>query len=176
MEPVSPVQQIFPRLLLGEVRRRLLDESIPRLQKCLDLLPEEAIWHRPNAQSNAVGNLVLHLIGNVRQWILAGLLGETDTRQRQQEFDARGGWSRAELKAQLASLAQDLDEALDQIPAGALVREYAVQGFTESGIGILMHVVEHFSYHVGQVTYFTKAHLDVDTGYYAGENLDHTGK
>ena len=176
MEPLSPAYQIFPQLLLGEVRRRLLDESIPRLQQCLELLPEDAIWHRPNAHSNAVGNLVLHLIGNARQWILAGLMGAADVRQRQWEFDTRESLPRAELQARLAALQQDLDVALRRVSPPQLLAEHSVQGFTENGIGILIHVVEHFSYHVGQVTYFTKAHLDVDTGYYAGENLDITGK
>ena len=159
-------------ILLTEVRRRLFDESIPRLEKCLGLLTEAEIWHRPNARSNAVGNLVLHLCGNSRQWIISTLGSEPDLRQRQAEFDEQGPLPVGQLLEMLRTLRQDLERVLDQISPEMLVKDYPVQGFEESGTGILIHVVEHFSYHVGQVTYFVKAFKDVDTGYYAGQNLD----
>ena len=164
--------QEFCRLLIAEVRRRLLDESLPRLRKCLNELSEEEIWKRPNAHSNSVGNLVLHLCGNVRQWILSGLRKAPDTRQRQQEFDERGPIPRAELLARLESTLAAVDEALNHIHPDDLLAEHDVQIYRESGLSILIHVVEHFSYHVGQVTYVVKAWKDLDMGYYAGVDLE----
>ena len=72
--------------LIKEVRRRLIEESAPRIEKCLNRLTDDQIWWRPNSESNSIGNLVLHLSGNVRQWIIAGVGGQPDTRTRNEEF------------------------------------------------------------------------------------------
>ncbi|GAB4416252.1 MAG: hypothetical protein OHK0039_25460 [Bacteroidia bacterium] len=175
MDLISPDRLIFHRLFMAEVRRRLLDESIPRIWKCLEHLDEADIWYRPNAHSNSVGNLVLHTAGNARQWILHALMGQPDTRRRQAEFDEQGPIPRSELFVLLDQLALDLDKALHQVSPDMLSLEFPVQGFTETGMAILIHVVEHASYHTGQITYFTKTHKNIDTGYYAGEDLDATG-
>ena len=159
--------------LLAESRRRLLGESIPRLRKCMDQLTVEELWYRPNENSNSVGNLVLHLCGNVRQWLIAALGRQPDVRQRQQEFDERGPLPHAHLHELLDQLEKDIEKTLNQLTPSDLEQSYSVQGFAENGVSILVHVVEHFSYHVGQCTYFVKAHKDMDMAYY-GENLDIT--
>lgn len=163
------------KAMLSETRRRLLREGIPRLRQCLDLLEEAEIWYRPNAHSNSVGNLVLHLCGNVRQWVIHGLGGKPDTRRRQAEFDEQGPLSAGQLHALLDQLEQDLAPVLTGITPSDLAYTRKVQGFDETGVGILMHVVEHFSYHVGQVVYFVKARKDLDLGFYRGQDLDATG-
>lgn len=162
---------IFAQLLLAEARRRLLEESIPRLRACLERLSEEDIWYRPNARSNSVGNLVLHLAGNVRQWLGSGLGKLPDERQRSGEFSETGPLPKADLYRRLDETAALIESILDATTAEALLQTHPVQCYQENGVSILVHVIEHFSYHVGQVTYFTKARLDVDTGYYAGQNL-----
>lgn len=165
--------QQFQQLLLADIKKRLLDENIPRLKKCLAQLSESEIWHRPNPNTNTVGNLVLHLCGNVRQWLIAGLGQAADTRQRQQEFDETGPMATAILLEKLDSLAADIEKTLNQISVEDLLQEQTVQGiYQETGISILVHVTEHFSYHVGQVTYFVKLTKDMDMGYYAGLNLN----
>lgn len=164
--------QEFCKLMIAEVRRRLLGESLPRLRKCLHELSEEEIWQRPNRHSNSVGNLVLHLCGNVRQWILSGLGKAPDTRRRQQEFDEQGPVARAVLLEKLETTLAEVDQFLNQIQPGDLLAQHDVQVYRETGLTILVHVVEHFSYHVGQVTYVTKAWKDMDMGYYAGVNLE----
>ncbi|MEL7340350.1 MAG: DinB family protein [Bacteroidota bacterium] len=158
-------------LLIAEAKRRLIDESIPRIRLCLAQLSEADIWYRPNENSNSVGNLVLHLCGNVRQWLIAGLGQLADTRQREQEFSERGPLPTPYLLQQLDLLENEISQTLTQLTPSALTHSYTVQGFAENGVSILVHVVEHFSYHVGQITYFTKAHKDIDTGYYAGQEL-----
>lgn len=172
--PPAPEHSALSDALMAEIRRRLFEENIPRLEKCLGLLTETEIWHRPNVQSNSVGNLVLHLCGNCRQWIISTLGNEPDRRTRQAEFDEQGPLPTAQLLDLLSRLRQDLALVLDQVSPEMLVQRHRVQGYEETGVGILIHVVEHFSYHVGQVTYFVKAFKDIDTGYYAGHALDVT--
>ncbi len=158
--------------LIAEVRRRLFSEGIPRLRKCLSLLSEEEIWWRPNAHSNSVGNLVLHLCGNARQWICSGLGKQPDRRRRSVEFAERGPLPAEALLQQLERLQSDVEAVLQGLRTEDLLQEHPVQVYHENGVSILVHVVEHFSYHVGQVTYLVKWLKDLDTGYYAGQNLE----
>lgn len=166
--------QELHKALLEETRRRLFAEGVPRLKKCLELLPTEKIWHRPNANSNSVGNLVLHLCGNVKQWILSGLGKAKDTRTRQLEFDEEGPVETQIMLTQLDQIMEDVEIVLQQLEPEDLVKKHLVQGFQENGTAILVHVVEHFSYHVGQITYITKALLDIDVAYYGDIDLDLT--
>lgn len=166
------LDQSFLHLFVSEIRRRLFEESQVRLERCLNELNEADIWWRPNENSNSVGNLVLHLSGNARQWILAGLGGASDQRRRQAEFDERGPISRAELIQKVREVMSEIDEVLDRLKPEDLERPIVVQGFEETGLSILIHVVEHFSYHVGQMAYIVKARLDKQTNFYGGINLE----
>ncbi|RMG83705.1 MAG: DUF1572 domain-containing protein [Bacteroidetes bacterium] len=165
----------FHQLLLAETRRRLFEEGIPRLKKCLLALSEEEIWHRPNAHSNSMGNLTLHLCGNVRQWILSGLGKQPDRRRRQAEFDQRDPIPRETLFRQLDELARGVEAVLQSLTPADLLATHEVQVYRETGVSILVHVVEHFSYHVGQMTYYVKWLKDCDMGYYP-ENLEVPGE
>ncbi len=166
------LDQSFLQLFRTEIKRRLFEESQMRIERCLNELNEADIWWRPNENSNSVGNLVLHLCGNARQWILAGLGGAADQRRRQTEFDERGPISRAELILKVRDLMNEIDEVLDSLGTEDLERPIVVQGFDETGLSILIHVVEHFSYHVGQMAYIVKARLDKQTNFYGGINLE----
>ncbi len=168
---MSDSNLIFFSSLIREAKRRLVEESIPRIRQCLHTLSEADIWYRPNENSNSVGNLVLHLCGNVRQWLVSGLSRTPDTRERDLEFSERGPLPTKILLDQLDQLEQEILQTLDALGPEDLSRDYKVQGFKENGISMLVHVIEHFSYHTGQITYFTKAHKDVDTGYYADLDL-----
>lgn len=145
---------------------------MPRLKKCLDQLTEEEVWQRPNEHSNSMGNLVLHLEGNIRQWVLSGLAKSPDSRKRQDEFDERGPIPKAKLLADLERTMEEIAEALDKIQPEDLMTQHEVQVFHESGLSILIHVVEHFSYHVGQMTFYVKALKDIDMDYYGGMSLE----
>lgn len=165
----------YRELLVQEVRRRLMDENVPRIKQCLAELTTEEIWYRPNENSNSVGNLVLHLCGNVRQWLLGGLGGYTDNRRRQQEFDERGPFPTSILLRHLDELMEETDKVLNKLTAEKILQPVDVQGFAETGVSILMHVVEHFSYHTGQITYYVKWRKNINTAYYSGINLDAVG-
>ncbi|MBI1224261.1 MAG: DUF1572 domain-containing protein [Bacteroidetes bacterium] len=166
----------YRELLVREAHRRLIEENLPRIKKCLSELNTEEIWYRPNENSNSVGNLVLHLCGNVRQWLLSGLGGYTDNRQRKQEFDERGPFPTSVLVRHLDELMEEVDKVLNKLTAEQLLQTVEIQGFTENGISVLVHVIEHFSYHTGQITYFVKWRKDINMNYYSGINLDAVGR
>ena len=166
------LDQSFLNLFVSEIKHRLFEESQVRLERCLNELSEADIWWRPNENSNSVGNLVLHLTGNARQWVLAGLGGALDQRRRQAEFDERGPISRVELIQKVRDVMTEIDEVLDRLKPEDLERPIVVQSFNETGLSILIHVVEHFSYHVGQMAYIVKARLDKQTNFYGGINLE----
>ena len=160
--------------LIQDVKRRIIQESVPRIKKCLDQLTEEEIWYRPNENVVSVGNLVLHLCGNVRQWILSGLGGYPDHRQRDEEFKKKGPLPTSTLVQLLDELSVAITQVLDQVTPEALVAPRIVQGFEETGISILVHVTEHFSYHTGQITYYVKTRKNIDLQYYGGQDLNQT--
>ena len=163
------------RILVAEVKRRIIGESVPRIKQCLAQLTEEEIWHRPNENVVSVGNLVLHLGGNLRQWVLSGLGGQPDHRQRDREFDENGPIPAETLIEQLDTLMQEVEAVLDQLNPTDLTTVRPVQAYEESGVSILMHVTEHFSYHTGQITYYVKTRKNVDLQYYGGHDLNRKG-
>ncbi len=151
---------------IGQSRRFLLAEYLGKIEKCVAELSDEDLWWRPNEVSNSVGNLLLHLAGNVRQWIIHGVGGADDVRQRQQEFDERHGAAAAPL---LDRLRQTLDEA-DRVLAGLtpedLTTPLRIQGLDVTVLEAVYHVVEHFSTHVGQIIYVTKLRTGRDLQFY----------
>lgn len=168
MHPPEIYPNVFKDLFINEVKRRLMQEGVPRIRKCLSLLSEEEIWQRKNEYTNSVGNLVLHLCGNVRQWVISGMGGAADERRREEEFAEQGPIPSAELLERLDRLMEEVEEVLDKLPPHSLLDPKHIQGFDENGVSVLVHVVEHFSYHVGQITYIVKSTKKVDTAYYNG--------
>ena len=124
--------------------------------KCLQQLSEEEIWWRPNSESNSAGNLVLHLCGNVRQWIISGLGGAEDMRERDREFAERGPIPRKALVTQLRRTVHVARRVLARLSDDSLSRKYVIQGFHVTGLDAAFHVTEHFGYHTGQIIYITK--------------------
>lgn len=169
-------QEKILQLLIGQIEKRIFEESIPRIKKCLDLITEAEVWQRPNQNSNSIGNLILHLCGNVRQWLIAGLGKQTDVRERNKEFEEKGPILKTILIDKLAALEADAREVMKSLKPEDLTAIRPVQCYEETGIGIIIHVIEHFSYHTGQITFFVKALKDVDTGYYADQELEKTGE
>ncbi|MFQ5824336.1 MAG: DinB family protein [bacterium] len=165
----------FEQIFITECERRLFDESLPRLKKCLTLLTQEEIWFSPNSETVSVGNLILHLCGNVRQWIISGLGGAPDTRVRSKEFSEPGPIPTIELLERLEKTMDEARSVLHNLNPKTLLDKRYVQGFDESGISILVHVMEHFSYHLGQIVYFVKSRKAIDLKFYRGIDLNKTG-
>lgn len=166
------MQDQLSQTIKQELIRRICEESIPRILKCLTHLSEEQLTWRPNNHTNSVANLILHLNGNVRQWLLASLLNIPHKRQRDQEFLPKTTTTQKELELLLQELNQDIRKAALQLNQNYLESTFSIQGFKENGISIVMHVMEHFSYHTGQITYITKQLQNLDTAYYSGFDLN----
>jgi len=137
-------------------------------------MSEQEVWYRPNSSTVSAGNLVLHLCGNVQQWLISGLGGAPDNRNRQAEFDETGPLPTSELLTHLDDLQLAIQQVLPKLTQTDLTAKLKIQGFEVTGLSVLVHVVEHFSYHVGQVTFMVKSRKDVDTGYYQNLDLDIT--
>lgn len=148
-----------------------MDESTRMLQTAYSELDEADIWKRPNAASNSVGNLVLHLCGNIRQYAISALGGTEDLRERDAEFAACGGMDKAALLEKLLRTVEEAKAVIQGADAANLLRVRSVQGFRLSGLGIVLHVVEHYSYHTGQIAFWAKMLKDKDLGFYAGVDL-----
>jgi len=144
------------RVFLAQASHLLLQVHLPRLEACLRELSLEQIWWRANAASNSVGNLALHLEGNVRQWIVSGLGGAPDRRERTLEFSEPGPIPRAALVARLRNAVTDAARVLRKLDGLALARTYSIQGFRVTGLRAVFHVTEHFSHHTGQIILLTK--------------------
>ncbi|MDB0063160.1 DUF1572 domain-containing protein [Crocinitomicaceae bacterium] len=157
--------------LLQQFEQRIFDESYTRIFKCLSLLDEKHLWKKINPNVPAVGNLVLHLSGNARQWILSGLGGQTDNRQRDLEFETHKNIKKTDLIFLLENLRVNIQQCLRDVPESKYGQTYSIQGFTETGFSVLIHVIEHFSYHTGQITTLTKLQVNIDTGYYGDKKL-----
>ncbi len=162
---------MWHKTFLHSIQRHLFEEGFPRLRKCLEELEEEEIWFRPNENSNAVGNLVLHLCGNIRQWVLSTFEQEKDIRQRAEEFAERQTIPRQQLLDQLSKLEKQIAPLLDRLKPEQLLKTYQVQIFKPSGMDILIHVSEHFSYHLGQISYITKMLKNKPLNYYDDKEL-----
>ncbi len=149
-----------------EVKLRLVEESIPRVLQCIAALGDAELNHNPNAFSNSVAQLVLHLNGNTRQWLLQHICGVPFQRNRKAEFEAKD-CTAANLVEILQNLSADIIANLPKIKESQLAQHYNIQGIQGSGFSVVIHVIEHFSYHTGQIAQLTKWLLDKDLGFYA---------
>ena len=155
-------------------RTKLLDEYWPRLRRCVESLSDEQLWWRPNEASNSVGNLLLHLNGNVHQWLVASFNRSDDARDRPAEFAAEGGQSAAALLPQLEGTLRNVSEVLSRLTDADLMATMNIQGYTVTGLHAVYHVVEHFGMHYGQILYITKLVRGENLGFY--RQLDRTGR
>jgi uncharacterized damage-inducible protein DinB len=137
-----------------------------RIGTCLELLNQEQVWARGGGNENAIGNLVLHLCGNVRQWIVSGVGGRPDHRERDAEFAARGGVSIDELEMRLKAVVSEAADVLGAVTAARLPERVVIQGYDLTVLEAIYHVVEHFSMHTGQIIFATKMITGNDLGFY----------
>lgn len=155
-------------------REKVIDQYWPRLRACVESLTDDQIWWRPNAASNSIGNLVLHLNGNVRQWLVASFERLEDGRDRPAEFAANDGISREELLERLGQTMERAGVVLARLTEADLLAHYEIQGYHVTGLSAVYQVVEHFGLHYGQIAYITKMLREVDLGFY--RELNATGR
>jgi uncharacterized damage-inducible protein DinB len=143
-----------------------LTQLADRIEVCLGKLDEGQVWARGQKNENAIGNLALHLAGNVRQWIISSLGNNPDNRDRDSEFDARGGYTGAELSTKLRNTVEQATHVISGLTTAQLTRMYEVQNYRTSGVEAVYHVVEHFSQHTGQIIFATKMLTGKELGFY----------
>ena len=165
---------MIENLIKKEFERRVLEESLMRIHACIDFMEDEHLWYSPNDHVNSVGNMVLHLCGNIRQYIISTFTDQKDERKRSLEFSQNNSHNRDELKEMIESTIKEAVKVVNELDEKLFSKEFDVQGFKELGINILIHVIEHTSYHTGQITTMCKWLEDIDTNYYPGLDLDIT--
>jgi uncharacterized damage-inducible protein DinB len=150
------------RTFLTKSRTLLTEDYVPKIERCLDRLPEKDIWWRPNEASNSIGNLILHLCGNVTMWIVGGVGSLPFERNRQQEFDERREIPASELRQRLKDVISRADEVMSRLDASALMTRRQIQGYDVTVLEAVYHVVEHFGMHTGQIILVTKARVGTE--------------
>ncbi len=149
-----------------------LDESTRMIQKSLVEIDETELWQKPNESLNSIANLILHLCGNITQYIISSLGEKEDTRERDLEFSVTSGGSKSDLLMKLETTVDEAKRVIFDATPEQLLKVRSVQGFTFSGVGIIMHVVEHYSYHTGQIAFWVKQLKNTDLGFYKDKDLN----
>jgi uncharacterized damage-inducible protein DinB len=162
---------LIAQAFLHQARTFLRTDYLPKIKRCLEKLTDEQVWWRPNEESNSIGNLMLHLSGNARQWIVSGLGGESDQRIRQREFDERSVIPRDQLMATLEQTLEEVDRVLASFKSERLLEQFAIQGTNPTALEAIFHVVEHFSMHTGQIILLTKLLTASDVDFYDFEGV-----
>ncbi len=152
-------------------RKKLLGQYWPRLRGCVEALSDEQVWWRPNEACNSAGNLLLHLNGNVTQWIVASFNGLDDKRDRPTEFKESEQIGGQALLAGLERTLKEVETVLERLTAAELAATYHIQGYTVTGLAAIYQVVEHFGLHYGQILYIHKTLLAGDIGFYREPNV-----
>jgi len=137
--------------------RRYLREYLTKIRLSVSVLDDQVVWARPNEASNSIGNLMLHLAGNARQWIVSGVGGAPDLRDRQREFDQRTALAVTTLIDRLEQTISDVDRVLASLTPADLHTRRTIQANDVSVLEAIYHVVEHFSMHTGQIILLAKA-------------------
>jgi hypothetical protein len=155
-------------------RKKLIEQYWPRLRTCVERLSDEQVWWRPNDASNSIGNLILHLNGNVRQWLVSSFKRSDDIRDRPAEFRERRLIPASALLEKLDTTLKEAAEVLASLSEADLLTTFEIQGYTVTGLYAIYQVVEHFGLHYGQIVYITKMMRGEDLGFY--RELDTTGR
>jgi uncharacterized damage-inducible protein DinB len=143
-------------IFLSRSRYWLTKEYPIKLRHCVNVLPPGTVWARPNDGSNSIGNLLIHLTGNVTEWILGGVGGQTISRYRAGEFTQKEGRDGPALLDDLEAILLKADSVLSVQKAKELERSIVIQGRETTVVGAIYHVVEHFAMHTGQIVFLTK--------------------
>ena len=150
------------RLFVGKSVSLLRNDYLPKIERCLERLGNEDIWWRPGKESNSIGNLMLHLCGNVTQWIVGGVGRREYERRRQQEFDHRGPIPGSELLERLRRVLAEAETIIAEQTSESLASRRQIQGYDVTVLEAIYHVVEHFGMHTGQIIMLTKLRRDED--------------
>ena len=137
----------------------LLDQSMTKIRHCIGQLNENQIWWRPDPGMNSIGNLMLHLAGNLRHWGVVPFTLATDRRDRESEFQEDSRQESAALLSLLQSVVDDAKEQWHHLAAGQLLRKIEIQGFDVTHLHAIVHTSSHFVGHTHQIIQLTRMQL-----------------
>ena len=155
-----------PRAFLAQSRTYLTAHYLPKIRGAMDVLSDQDLWWRPHQAANSVGNLLLHLAGNIRQWVVSGVGGAPDRRDRAAEFSRRDPLSRAELLAAITEAILEADAVIAVTDPASLGERRTIQGRQVTILEAIYHVVEHCGMHTGQIIYIARLRTGTDLGFY----------
>ena len=141
---------------IAQSRGFLSADYLPKIERCLEVLSDEDVWWRANEGSNSIGNLLLHLEGSTRAWIIGVAGGSDRPRDRQQEFDERQQIPRVELLSRLRHMLAEADDVLARLDVDVLLERRQARSEEVTVLLAVYHAVEHFSMHTGQIIMLTK--------------------
>ena len=147
-----------------------IEQQARHIQDCVGRLSDEQVWTRKSENENSVGNLVLHLCGNVRQWIGYGVGDLADQRDRGAEFAARGGLDCPQLLERLRNTVSQASAIIRNFDTSRLLDKVTIQNNEVTKMHAIYQVVQHFSQHTGQIIFITKLLTGQDLGYFAHLN------
>ncbi|MEP7087754.1 MAG: DinB family protein [Gemmatimonadota bacterium] len=142
--------------LLADIRAFFFEDYLSKIIRCLDTLDEESVWWRANPDSNSIGNLLLHLDGSTRMWVLGVAGGRRIVRDRDAEFAERGPLAKSALMARLRATLAEVDEVLGRLDHAAMLERHPSTKGDVTVLWAILHAVEHFSMHTGQIILITK--------------------
>jgi hypothetical protein len=141
---------------VGTEAAQEMDSALTRIKHCLNQLTDEQIWRRAAPSMNSVGNVILHLCGNVRQWLFCGLGSAVDQRNRPAEFSDRGPIGKAELIRRLETAVEEARSVLINQTAEGLLKSRRIQAQDVTGLVALFNSVPHFRGHTQELVYMTR--------------------
>jgi uncharacterized damage-inducible protein DinB len=147
---------------IDKSRKYLSEDYLIKIEKAVALLSDDDLWWRANEASNSIGNLMLHLAGSTRMWVVHGVGGGEDHRNRQAEFDERTPRPRTELLELLRASVADADAVIAACTSEQLAASREVRGRPITGLAAIYHAVEHFAMHTGQILMLAKMRTGAD--------------
>lgn len=162
----------FAQSLHQEFELRVFQESYERIEKCLNAINQSQLWQAPNENMVSIGCLIKHLLGNMQQWVYAGVMNGDFERHRDAEFVPELNLTKDDLLRDMKTVQTKVLSQLEGISEEHLQQNLIIQGFDTTGLSAMIHVIEHFSYHTGQISLLTKMFQNIDLGYYDDHNLN----
>ena len=156
MKPVPPTDQDPAAHFFQVSAVKLQHDFLPRLEAALTVIPEDLLWVREGRSTNSPGNILLHMAGNLRQWVIAGIGGMPDDRVRDAEFNTTGGLTKRELLVRVTTTVNEACSVLRSVSTSQSLDQRRIQVYDVTALEAAYHAVEHFSYHLGQIIHIAK--------------------
>jgi len=158
MTPAPPTTSEICEAFVS-ANRHTLSEGMRKIEHCVNQLSDDQIWWRPKPDMNSIANLMLHLSGNLRQWIIAGIGGETDIRNRPKEFADRSNRPKSEILGILAKVVSEADKTLGRLTPDQLLSRRRIQGYGATVLSAITDTIPHFRGHVQEIIHMTRIQL-----------------